>query len=98
MASQLQVDDYHLKQVFEAWFGLFGDVISDEGSLITFDPQVLSYASELFEPEQKIIRPNRDSEEGLSSDPVSGQIPLNEKHLPRPAAGEEEKAFCCTPT
>ncbi len=88
MEAQLQVDDYHLRQVFEAWFGLFGDFLSDE-ALITLDPQVLSYASELFEPEEKIIRPKRDSDEGLSSKSDSSQAPQNERHLPRLADGEE---------
>jgi hypothetical protein len=74
MESLIQVEVSHLRQVFEAWFGLFGGYLSDEGSLITFDPQVLIYAAEILEPEEKIIRPKGDSEENFPSEPVSTQL------------------------
>ncbi len=83
------MDEYHLKQVFEAWFGLFGEYLSDEGALITLDPQVLMYALELLEPEETIIKPKSTSLEASSSDPSSGQTPHGMTHLPRLADGEE---------
>lgn len=74
METQLHVGGYHLKQVFEAWFGLFGEVISDNVSLVTFDPLVIDYAAELFEPDRKII-----SSEGPKTEALSGDT----RHLPR---------------
>ena len=57
METQLQVDAYRLKQIFEAWFGLFGDDVSDDTQLITLDPLVTRHVSEIFEPEENTIRP-----------------------------------------
>jgi hypothetical protein len=89
METLLQVEGSHLRQVFEAWFGLFGEYISDEGSLITLDPQVLIYASEILEPEGKIIKPKSDSEKDFSSRSVSGQPPHNVTCLPQLADVKE---------
>jgi hypothetical protein len=74
METQLHVGGYHLKLVFEAWFGLFGEFISDNVSLVTFDPLVIDYAAELFEPDKKII-----SSEGPKTKALSGDT----RHLPR---------------
>ena len=57
METQLQVDAYGLKQIFEAWFGLFGEYLSADIQLITLDPLVISYVSEIFEPDKNTIRP-----------------------------------------
>ncbi len=57
MEMQLQVGEYRLKQVFEAWFGLFREYIPDDATFITLDPLVISYASEILEPEENMIRP-----------------------------------------
>lgn len=43
------VTDRHLNLIFEAWFGLFGEVIEDEAELLTLDPQVMNYAFGLFD-------------------------------------------------
>ena len=74
METQLHVGAYHLKQVFEAWFGLFGEYISDNVSLVTFDPLVIEYAAELLETDNKIIRAEGPKTEALSGDT---------RHLPR---------------
>jgi len=42
-------EDRHLRQVLEAWFGLFGKAIPNDGFLLTLDPLVFNHASELFE-------------------------------------------------
>ena len=67
MEAQLQVDEYHLRQVFEAWFGLFGKYLSDEETLITLDPQVLIYASEVLESEETISKAEGEKD---MNDPV----------------------------
>jgi hypothetical protein len=46
METGLRVDGYDLGQVFEAWFGLFGEVLPAEVPLITWDPEVVNYALE----------------------------------------------------
>ena len=67
METQLQVGEHRLKQVFEAWFGLFGEYIPDDATFITLNPLVISYASEILEPEENTIRPeNRKKEDPLS--------------------------------
>lgn len=62
MEARLKVDKYDLRQVFEAWFGLFGGYLPDGGALITFDPQVRIYASEVVEQEDL----NNPVKKGLS--------------------------------
>ncbi len=46
-------NDSHLRQIFEAWFGLFGDFISDDSLFVTFDKQVSEFAISLFEDKAK---------------------------------------------
>lgn len=91
LEAPFQVDGYRLRQVFEAWFGLFGGDLSDEGVLVTFDPQVLNYASEIFEFEETIIRPKTDSEKDRSSESASVQTPRNVRYLPQ--LTDDEKAL-----
>ncbi len=81
METRLQVEESHFKQVFEAWFGLFGEFISDDATLITFDPMVMSYAVQILEPEEKIIRAQEPKEE---------EPPGNVKHLPQLSDDEKK--------
>lgn len=80
MESQLQVDEHHLRQIFEAWFGLFGEFVSEDATLITFDPMVMNYASQILEPEEKIIRAQEPKEEPS----------VNVKHLPQLSDDEKK--------
>jgi len=89
MKSQLQLDDYHLRQVFEAWFGLFGEYLPDEGSLITLDPQVPIYASEVLETEETIIKPKKGPAKESSPEPAAGKGTQNVIRLPRLADGDK---------
>ena len=41
-------EDHRLKQIFEAWLGLFGEILPDSGLLITLDRHVMEYAIEMF--------------------------------------------------
>jgi hypothetical protein len=46
--SEPVVDEDQLRQIFEAWFGLFGGYLGANELLITCDPRVMDYASELW--------------------------------------------------
>ncbi len=43
------VTERHLGLIFEAWFSLFGTVLEDDARLLTLDPQVMTYATNLFD-------------------------------------------------
>ena len=47
----------YLPQVFEAWLGLFGDHIPNNGWLVTLDRNVMNYAKEIFKDENISILP-----------------------------------------
>ena len=48
--------------------------------MVTFDPLVIDYAAELFEPDKKIIRPEGPETEALSRDTRHlPMLPDNEK-------------------
>ena len=57
-----------------ALIGLFGEFVSDNVCLVTFDPLVMDYAEDLFKPDEKIIRLEEYETNGLSG---------NTLHLPR---------------
>ena len=80
MESRLQVDEHYLWQVFEAWVGLFGEFVSEDATLITFDPMVMNYAAQILEPEDKIIRAQEPTEEPS----------VNVKHLPQISDDEKK--------
>ena len=46
---QLLTGEHHLKQVFEAWFGLFEGYLSGCEVVVTIDPHVMSGVTEFFE-------------------------------------------------
>jgi len=91
LETPFQVDEYQLRQVIEAWFGLFGRDLSDEGVLVTLDPQVLTYVSEIFEFEETIIGPKTDSEKDLFPGSASVQASGHIRYLP--SLTEDEKAL-----
>ncbi len=61
METRLRVDAFHLDQVLEAWFGLFGNLVTDGASLVTLDPKVLAHAEALFESSEKIINLKKEA-------------------------------------
>lgn len=63
METKLRVKASHLRQVYEAWFGLFGSSLSRDATFMTLDSQVLNYALDMFEPEDMIIAPSGASKE-----------------------------------
>jgi hypothetical protein len=48
-ASDPLTREYHLKQIIEAWFSLFGGYIEGDALLITLNSQLLDYVSQLWE-------------------------------------------------
>ena len=57
-SSHLSIGERHLRPVLDAWFGLFGRSLPEDGMLVTIAPDVLSYAAEIFETEPP--EPSRD--------------------------------------
>jgi hypothetical protein len=43
------LNDPNLRQIFEAWFGLFGGYIKENQSLITYNRQVMDYLAERWD-------------------------------------------------
>jgi hypothetical protein len=83
------LDDAHLEQVLEAWFGLFGDLLADRARLITLHPQVMDHVTDM-------IKDNADlsSDEALESmvpEPAAGRSNLSLYQLPQLKGG-------CDPT
>ena len=80
--TDLFFDDHHLQQVFEAWFGLFGETLPDQAILITQNRHVIDYVKKLFE--DKIIRLSKAAAEPISQR-VSSKNLVNfiHYHLPR---------------
>ncbi len=50
--TNLFVDEHYIKQVFEAWLGLFGGYLKDYKHLITLDRNVMKYVTDIFEDEK----------------------------------------------
>ena len=87
------IEERHLRQVMESWFGLFSASLSDTDILLTLDAQVMNYAAELFE-DASIKSPKGFSEPFLSP---AHQIQITRKRLPqilddREALGDHVKA------
>jgi len=62
--TDLFVDEHHLQQVFEAWFGLFGEILPDHGILITLNRHVINYVKKIFD--DKVIRLSKEAAELVS--------------------------------
>lgn len=81
-ATYPYVTDRHLKLIFEAWFGLFGNLVETGSELLTLDRQVMTYAFGLFDgcDVQSIgdIKPSRAKEIDASSG-----LTVHRKTLPR---------------
>ena len=79
--TDLFVDEHHLQQVFEAWFGLFGEILPDHGILITLSRHVINYVKKIFD--DKVIRLSREAAE-LVAPKISSNFPdFIPYHLPR---------------
>ena len=89
------LDDAHLEQVLEAWFGLFGDLLAGRARLITLHPQVMDHVTDM-------IKDNADlySDEALESmvpEPPAGRSNLSLYQLPQlKGGGDPDSDFMLT--
>ena len=75
------LDNHLLRQIFEAWLGLFGGYLQNDVLLITFDRHVMHCVMEIFE--DKSVTDSGESEISLPPQLTSAQINFALKHLPR---------------
>ncbi len=78
--TDLFVDEHHLQQVFEAWFGLFGEILPDHGILITLNRHVINYVKKIFD--DKVIRLSKEAAELVSPKISSNFSDFTPYHLP----------------
>ena len=79
--------EHHISQVIEAWFGLFGEHVSDGKLLITLDRKVLDYVTGIFDDKdiidsEKSQKPGPDETDSGPVNAVIKKLPLladNEK-------------------
>jgi len=87
-------DEHHLQQVFEAWFGLFGEILPDHGILITLNRHVINYVKKIFE--DKVIRLSKEAAElvlpKISSN-FSNFIPYHLPHLADDASNRRDSVL-----
>ncbi|NQT57267.1 MAG: hypothetical protein HQ551_13675 [Desulfobacteraceae bacterium] len=75
------LDNHLLRQIFEAWLGLFGGYLQNDVPLITFDRHVMNCVMEIFE--DKSVTHSGDSERFFPPQLTSAQINFTLKHLPQ---------------
>ena len=84
-AAYPYVTDRHLNLIFEAWFGLFGNLIEtgiETGAkLLTLDPQVMTYALNLFDGCD--VQPVGDINPSLAKEIDASGFTVHRKTLPR---------------
>ena len=71
----------HLAQVIEAWFGLFGGTLPDRARLITMDPQVMNFIAEIVE-NSSLIDPTTVVK-ATPGKPAERQTHIIQYHIPR---------------
>jgi hypothetical protein len=81
LPSKTPMDENQLRQVFEAWFGLFGKLVHNHDSFLTLNPHVLNYATGIFE--DRFGRTFADTEAPSSPEPKLSQNDIIQKHLPK---------------
>ena len=84
-AAYPYVTDRHLNLIFEAWFGLFGNLfetgIETGAELLTLDRQVMTYALNLFDGCD--VQPVGDINPSPAKDIVAPGLTVTRKTLPR---------------
>ena len=74
------VEKHHIRQVLEAWFGLFGGYLADHETLLTLSRPVMDYVTEMFEDRDLTL--SRDSGKLTPKESDSGQVEVISKDLP----------------
>ncbi len=80
-ATYPYVTDRHLNLIFEAWFGLFGNLIETGSELLTLDRQVMTYALGLFDGCD--VQPIGDSNLSQAKEIDASGFTVHRKTLPR---------------
>ena len=80
-AAYPYVTDRHLNLIFEAWFGLFGNLVETGAELLTLDPQVMTYALDLFDGRD--ILPDEDTGSSPGQEVDAKGLKVNRETLPR---------------
>ena len=72
--------DHHLRQIFEAWLGLFGEILPDRGLLITLDRCIMNYVAEIFK--DKVVPLSKEKAEAILPKLASRHSDFTLTHLP----------------
>jgi len=75
------LEAHQFRPLFEAWFGLFGKYIDDHALLVTFDPNVMEYATDIFE--EAGVPLNNEAESPFSLEPFSGETSITARPFPQ---------------
>jgi len=73
-------EDHHIRQILEAWFGLFGGYLSNHDTLLTLDEYVMGYVTEMFEDRGR--RLSIDSGKLTPNESDLGQVQVVSGNLP----------------
>ncbi len=84
--SEPMVDEYQLRQIIEAWFGLFGGYLGGNDLLITCNPRVMDYISELS-------KESRDEDNIAYDSPIGFKFPDLSQHTLEKLATIRKKYF-----
>lgn len=83
------VEKHRIRQVLEAWFGLFGEYLTDHDPLITLNGYVMDYITEMFE-ERGPLLPKGPGESG-PQELGPGQVEVFSKDLPEPSENQNRR-------
>ena len=81
--------EHHISRVIEAWFGLFGEHVSDDKLLITLDRKVLNYVTGIFD--DKNIMDSEKSQKPGPDETDYGRVHAVIRQLPMLANDEEAR-------
>ena len=70
----------HLRQIFEAWLGLFAEILPDRELLITLDQHIMNYVAEIFK--DKVVPLSKEKAEAILPKLASRQSDFTLTHLP----------------
>lgn len=79
------LDDSHLQQVLEAWFGLFGGLLPDRARLITLHPQVVDHVTDMIKDNADLY--SNEALESMAPEPAAGRSNLSLHQLPQLKSG-----------
>jgi hypothetical protein len=79
------LDNAHLEQVLEAWFGLFGGLLPDHAQLITLHPQVVDHVTDVIKDNGDLY--SDDALESMVPEPAAGRSNLSLYQLPQLKGG-----------